>query len=231
MPFAIERFGAVTAIETSAAGVTVRFADPLTAPDTALILLVPTPAAVTNPPAVIVATPMACELQVTRVVRFCVELSVYVPVAVNCSDVPFAIERFGAVTAIETSAAGVTVRFADPLTAPDTALILLVPTPAAVTNPPAVIVATPAVCELQVTEPVRFCVELSENVPVAVNCSDVPFAIERFAAVTAIETSVAEVTVRFADPVTAPDTALILLVPALAAVTNPPAVIVATAML
>ena len=83
------------------------------------------------------------------------------PVAVNCSEVPFAIERLGAVTAIDKSVAAVTVKFADPLIAPETALILLVPAPPAVTNPPAVIVATLVVCELQVTEAVRFCVELS----------------------------------------------------------------------
>ena len=43
------------------------------------------------------------------------------PVAVNCAEVPFAIERLGAVTAIETSVAAVTVNVAAPLTAPETA--------------------------------------------------------------------------------------------------------------
>jgi uncharacterized membrane protein len=130
-----------------------------------------------------------------------------VPVAVNCSEVPFAIDKLGAVTAIETSVADVTVKVADPLMAPETALILLVPVPTAVTIPPAVIVATLVLCELQVTEPVMFCVELSENVPVAVNCSEVPFAIERLGAVTAIEISVAAVTVNVADPLTFPEVA------------------------
>ena len=125
----------------------------------------------------------------------------------NCSEVPFAIERLGAVTAIDTNVAGVTIRFVDPLIAPETALILLVPVPAAVTKPPAVIVATEVVCEAHVTELVRFCVELSENVPVAVNCSEVPFAIERFAAVTAIDTNVADVTVKFAEPLIVPEAA------------------------
>jgi hypothetical protein len=83
-------------------------------------------------------------------------------VAVNCSEVPFAIDKFGAITAIETSVAAVTVKIADPLTAPETALILLVPVPTAVTIPPAVIVASFVLCELQVTELVMFCVELSE---------------------------------------------------------------------
>ena len=104
---------------------------------------------------------MVCELQVTEPVRFCVELSENVPVAVNCSKVPFAIERLAAVTAIDTNVAGVTVKLVEPTTAPEIACIVLVPAPAAVTNPPAVIVATPVLCELQVTEAVRSCVELS----------------------------------------------------------------------
>jgi len=69
---------------------------------------------------------------------------------------------FVGVTAIETRVAGITVRVADPFTPPTAALIMLVPVPAAVTNPPEVTVATPVVCELQVTELVMFCVELSE---------------------------------------------------------------------
>ena len=81
------------------------------------------------------------------------------------------------------------------------------PIPAAVTEPPAVTVATMIVCEVHVTELVRFCVELSENVPVAVNCSELPFAIERFGAVTAIDTNVAAVTVRLAEPLTFPELA------------------------
>jgi hypothetical protein len=104
---------------------------------------------------------------------------------------------------------------------------VLVPAATPVANPPAVIVAVPAVCELQVTVLVKFCVELSENVPVAVNCCVVPFAIEGFAGVTAIDTSVAEVTVSKVDPLTVPDVAMIVLVPAAFAVAIPPVVIVA----
>ena len=77
---------------------------------------------------------------------------------------------------------------------------MLVPIPAAVTEPPAVTVATLVACEVHVTEPVKFCVELSEKVPVAVNCSELPLAIERFGAVTAIDTNVAALTVSVADP-------------------------------
>jgi hypothetical protein len=102
------------------------------------------------------------ELHVTVVVRFCVLLSVYFPVAVNCSVPVVLMVGFAGVTAIETNVAAVTVKVADPLTAPETAFILLVPTPAAVTIPPEVTVATLVVCELQVTELVMFCVELSD---------------------------------------------------------------------
>lgn len=84
---------------------------------------------------------------------------------------------------------------------------MLVPTLAAVTDPPAVTVATLVVCEVHVTETVKFCVELSEKVPVAVNCSELPFAIERFGAVTEIDTNVAAVTVRIADPLMFPEVA------------------------
>ena len=124
-------------------------------------MVVPAANPIANPPAVIIATLMVCDVQVTEFVRFCVELSEKVPVAVNCAVVPFAIERLEAVTAIDTNVAGVTVKLAEPATAPEIACIVLVPAPAAVTNPPAVIVATPVLCELQVTEAVRFRVELS----------------------------------------------------------------------
>jgi hypothetical protein len=104
---------------------------------------------------------------------------------------------------------------------------LLIPVATAVANPPAAIVATPPVCEVQVTEPVKFCVELSEKVPVAVNCSVVPFAIEGFAGVTAIDTSVEEVTVSKVDPLKLPEVAMIMLDPWAIAVAVPPVVIVA----
>jgi hypothetical protein len=170
-------------------------------PETALIVLVPAATPVANPPAVIVATPAVTELQAAVPVKFSVELSENVPVAVNCSFVPFAIEGFAGVTAIDTSVGAVTVRFVDPSTAPEAACIWLAPVATPVANPPAVMVTTLVVCEVQVTEPVKFCVELSEKVPVAVNCSVLPFAIEGFAGVTATDTSVAEVTVRVVDPV------------------------------
>ena len=76
---------------------------------------------VANPPAPIVATPLFDELHVTVPVKFCVLLSVYVPVAVNCCVFPAGMEAFAGVMAIETNAAAATVRVVDPVTDPDTA--------------------------------------------------------------------------------------------------------------
>ena len=57
----------------------------------------------------IVATAGVADAHVTWLVRFCVLLSLYVPVAVNCCVVPFAIDGFAGVTAIDCSVAAVTV--------------------------------------------------------------------------------------------------------------------------
>ena len=65
----------MTAIETRAAVVTVRVVDPLTVPELAAMVVVPTPAPVARPPLEIVATPGDEELQFTVLVRFCVLLS------------------------------------------------------------------------------------------------------------------------------------------------------------
>src|SRR5208282_6636110 len=54
--------------------------------------------------------------------------------------------------------------------------------------------------ELHIAVLVRFCVLPSLYVPVAVNCCVVPAAIEGFAGVTAIETSVGAVTVSVVEP-------------------------------
>jgi hypothetical protein len=67
-------------------------------------------------------------------------------------------------------------------------------------------------------------------VPVAVNCCVDPLVIVGFAGLTAIDCRVAAVTVRRVEPLIAPDVAVMVLVPAAAAVANPPAVMVAVAV-
>jgi hypothetical protein len=78
------------------------------------------------------------------------------PVAVNCWFMPVVIEGFVGVTAMDTSAAAVTVRMVDPLTVPELAAMVVVPTPFPVARPPLEMVATPVDEELQVTVLVRF---------------------------------------------------------------------------
>jgi hypothetical protein len=68
-------FAGVTATDCSAAAVTVNTVEPLTAPNVALIVLVPTPTPVANPPALIVATEVVADAHVTVLVMFCVLLS------------------------------------------------------------------------------------------------------------------------------------------------------------
>jgi hypothetical protein len=127
----------------------------------ALIVLVPAATPVAKPAAVIVATEVVADAHVTWAVRFWVLLSLYVPVAVNCCVAPVAIDGLPGVTAIDCKVAAVTVSTVDPLTAPSVALIVLVPTPAPVAKPAAVIVATEVVAEAHVNWAVRFCVLLS----------------------------------------------------------------------
>ena len=148
-------------IACSVAAVTVNTVEPTTGPCVALMLLVPTPTPVARPPAVIVATVVVPDNHVTVPVTFAVLLSLYVPVAVNCSVVPFTIDGFVGVTAIDCSVAAVTVNVVEPTTGPSVALMLLVPPPTPVARPPAVIVATVVVPDNHVTVPVTFAVLLS----------------------------------------------------------------------
>jgi hypothetical protein len=194
---AIEEAAGVTAMETSVAGVTVRPVDPLIDPKAALMFVLPAVTAVARP-ALMVATVVLVEVQETVLVRFCVVPSLYVPVAVNCRVVPFAIEALAGVTAMETSV-GVTVRLVEPLIDPKVALMFVLPAVTAVARP-ALMVATVVLVEVQDTVLVRFCVLPSLYVPVAVNCWVVPLAIEVLAGVTAIDTNAAGVTVRVAVP-------------------------------
>lgn len=106
-----------------------------------------------------------------------------------------------------------TVSVVDPLTDPNTAVIVLLPVATLVARPWALMLATEGEDEVQRTDPVTSWVLESLKVPVAVNCSVVPTAMLGLAGVTASETSVAAVTVRDAVPLTEPDVAVIVVVP------------------
>jgi hypothetical protein len=172
----------------------------------------------------IAATFGVVELQATDVVRSCVKLSVYVPIAAYCRVKPTPILGVVGDTEIDTSVAGVTVRVtAGETTAPKVAVTLVVPVFRAVARPlkPAalLIVATLTFAELHTTVVVMFRVELSEYVPVAVNCVVSPLAILGAVGVAAIDCNVAAATVRVVVPDTPAWLAVMVVVPALTAVT------------
>ncbi len=112
---------------TTAAGITVKFALPVTDPTFALMLVVPIAQPVAIPPAAIIATYGSDELHVTDEVRAFLLLSLYVPMAAKGNDSPAGIVPFAGVTAMETSAGGPTVTVVEPHTEPAHALTVAVP--------------------------------------------------------------------------------------------------------
>lgn len=163
----------ITVIELRVGAITLSVVEPLTAPEAAIMVLLPVETDVANPAALIVATVFVAEVQVTELVRFWMLPSLKVPVAVNCCAVPLTIVGSAGVTAIELSF-GVTVSLVDPFTDPEVAVIVLFPGATPVTKPLALTVANAVDEEVQVAEFVKFCVLPSLKVPVAVNCCVVP---------------------------------------------------------
>lgn len=143
---------ALTVIWVTVAEVTVSCVLPVTDPSDALIVVVPADTADTKPlvGAVVltVATPVFVDAHVTCDVMFCVLLSLYVPVAKNCSLVLTAMDGVAGVTTIEISA-GVTVTANDPPTEPTFALTEHCPLAFAVSIPPVATVAMLPLLEVQ----------------------------------------------------------------------------------
>jgi hypothetical protein len=164
--------------DVNVAGVTVTVVEVLRLPDAAVIVAVPTATAANRPFAAIGSTGFTIEvldeLQVALVLRSCVELSEYLPVTVNCMLRPSGTFGFAGVTARAVSVAGVTVKRVAALTPPSVAVIVDVPGDTAAAAPlvPAasLTVATVAFDDVQFTEAVKSCTELSEYVPVATSC-------------------------------------------------------------
>jgi hypothetical protein len=142
-----------------------------------------------------VATVGSEELQRTLAVRSWILPSAKLPVAVNFCVSPSGTEGIAGVTAMETSADGVTVSAVEPVMDPDVAVIVAEPVPPPAASPELSIVAIPVLEELQSTEPVRSCVLPSVYVPVAANCCLVPSATDALGGVTAILSSAAGPTV------------------------------------
>ena len=217
----------VTAIDLSAAAATVRLVEPLMLPRVAEIVTGPADTAVARPALLIVAHVVSEEAQVTWLVKFSVVPLDNVPVAVNCSVSPTARLVLAGVTAIDWSAAAVTVRPVEPLMLPSVAEIVTGPGDTAEARPVLLIVAHVVSEEAQVTELVKFSVVPLDNVPVAVNCSVSPTARLVLTGVTAIDWSAAAVTVRLVVPLMLPSVAEIVTGPGDTAVARPALLIVA----
>ena len=218
----------VTAIETNAAGVTVRLVDPETFPDVAVAVVVPTATLLARPALLMVATPLSPVLQTAEFVMSRVLPSLYVAVAANCCVVPFANDELAGATAIDSRFGVVTVRRVEPDVDPDVAVIVVVPWVADAARPVFDTLATDDIEDVHVAELVKSWVLPSLYVPVAVNCWVRPAARVGLAGVTAIEVKVGGVTVRPVDPLTVPDVAVIVLVPCALLVAKPVLDIVAT---
>lgn len=145
VPSEIDGLAGVTAIETNAAAVTVNVVLPAIEPEVAVILAEPVPTALANPcelaALLTVATVVVSELHCTVFVMFCMVPLVNVPVAVNCCVVPKGMLGIAGVAAIETKAADVTFSVVEPVTDPDIAVAVVLPTATLVASPWAFTVA------------------------------------------------------------------------------------------
>lgn len=159
------------------------------------MLAVPAPTPVAIPVALTAAADRFEDDHVAELVSVCVVPSLKVPVAVNWSVVPLAIDDFGAVIVIDCSTAAVTVRvMVLELTPACEALTFVDPTPVAVASPAAFMDATAELEELHTADWLMSCEVPSLNLPVAVNGSVKPLATEEAPALIVIDCSVAAVT-------------------------------------
>ena len=132
----------------------------------AVIVAVPLATAVTRPPALTVATPVADDAKVDADVRSAVVESEYVPVTVSCRVAATASVAVAGVTAMESSVGRVALTFtvAEAIF-PDAvwvAVTMALPPATAVTSPVSLTVAAPRLEETKVEPAVRLTVVSSE---------------------------------------------------------------------
>src|SRR5580704_15899001 len=192
----------------------------------ALIVVVPVPALVANPVALITATPTLLEVHVTWSDIFWVLPSLKFPVATNCSVSPELMCGFAGVIAIEVRVALVTLRDAVPTCAAKMAVMVAFPTDTPVATPmlppTLLMVATDAGAAVHCTDSVRSCVLPFPNVPMAVNGVSIVSGTLAVPGMTARETNGDELTIKFAELlVIDPMDAVMLAVPADCPVTSP----------
>jgi hypothetical protein len=190
-PAAKVAFGGATAIDCNAF-CTVSAAVAVNPLAEAVIVAVPGATAVARPDALMVATDVLEELQVTPDVRAPVVPLLYVAVTENCCVAPAARVAAGGVTVMDVtvSAGAATTRAAVPLTPFNDAVIVLEPAATPVAKPVVLTVATAGLEDVQVADEVMFAVEPSLYEAVAVSCAVAPTAMLDDAGVTAMLFSV-----------------------------------------
>jgi hypothetical protein len=126
-----------TAMDTMAACPTLRVVELETAPNVAVIVVVPCAALVAKPTVSVLMTAVDTEeeLHDTVAVMFFELPSLYVPLARNCCAVPKAIVGACGVIAIDTNAAGLTTRVAVLLTPAKEMPMVVGPVPTLLVNP------------------------------------------------------------------------------------------------
>ncbi len=160
-------------------------------------------------------------------------LSEKVPTAVNCCSTPNGIVFVAGVTAIDVSVALVTVSVAVPDMELEAAVIVVVPAAKPIAVPfvgtISLTVATLVEDEVQLTLLVTSFILPSAKVPMAVKEVAVVAAIDFVAGLTAMPVKGGAGTVSVVDPLTLPDLAVMVVVPAATVVANPLALMVAVA--
>lgn len=224
VPLATLGFTGVISIALSVAAVTVAIVVPTTPFTDALIVELPWLTPVIRPwlPGVLLtdATAGADDDQVAELVRFTVDPSEKMPVAVSWMLDPLSMLGADGVTCTAVRVAAVTVTVVEPCAPSKLAVIVAEPCASPNTNPAWTVAMLPA-DDVQVAVPVRSSVLPSEKVPVAASWKDVPSAIAGFTGVTAIDDSVAAVTVTALAPETPWRIAFIVAAPAITPVTRP----------
>ena len=135
VPFVTCGFAGEIVIDTSFTLETVSVVELLTAPSNAVIVVFPVVRLEANPRFVMVATAGVEELHSTDCVMSCVELSLKVPVAVNCLVALFGMDEFAGAIASDTNVAVVTVTEVLADTVPEVTLTVDVPGPTASPSP------------------------------------------------------------------------------------------------
>ena len=189
---------------------TVNVLAPVRPAKVASMVLDPEARAVAKPDVLIVATVVLDDAEVTKLVRFAVELAGEVPVAVNCSVKPLAKLGLTGVTVIDVSVAaadGGRRRSSDASEVASTVLA------AAESRGQAVGIdrrRTDVIDDVHTTVLVRFAVEPSLQLLVAVNCSVKPLAMLGSVGVTAIDVKATGMTVNVVVPLTEPRLAVMI---------------------